>query len=522
MNVLFETQSPTFLRLFDGAIRELVERGHRVTLQIWNADSVERPSAELASVADRIEVRRGRPRRHDSWAALATLLRETLDYVRYLDSRLEAGYLRERRDRLPRALGPLRGVERLGPRSMGVLLRVGLALERAIPSAPAVERLLASAAPDVVVTTPLVVRPDHTDVVKSARALGIPTALAVASWDHLTTKGLIREQPDRVLVWNQVQAREAVELHLYPPDRIRVTGAHSFDRWFEQEPSTTREGFCARAGLDPDRPFVLWAGSSRMISPAPVEHPFVLRWMEALRRAGDAEVADLGILVRPHPDNRDYWSALDVPPLENVALWRPHAEYAMVDADARREFFDSLFHCAAVVGINTSAMIEAAIVGRPVLTVRPEDFADTQGATLHFRYLLPENGGFLLAADGLGEHVAQLAEVLRAPEPGAALRARFVASFVRPQGEEVTGSVLLADAIEETACQRPVGAADGPGTRLLRAAMRPAAAGLDPSSAGLRRRSSRALRRGVRRGRRVARRRLRTAELFVRGAKDGL
>ena len=512
MNVLFETQSPTFLRLFDGAIRELVERGHRVTLQIWNADSLERPSAELAAVADRIEVRRGRPRRRDSWAALATLLRETLDYVRYLDSRLEAGYLRDRRDRLPRALGRLRRVERLGPRSVGTLLRAGLALERAIPSAPAVERLLASAAPDVVVATPLVVRPDHTDVVKSARALGVPTALAVASWDHLTTKGLIREQPDRVLVWNQAQAQEAVELHLYPSDRIRVTGAHSFDRWFDQEPSTSREEFCARAGLDPERPFLLWAGSSRMISPAPAEHAFVLRWMEALRASADAAVSRLGILVRPHPDNRDYWSELDVPPLENVALWRPHAEYAMVDADARREFFDSLFHCAAVVGINTSAMIEAAIVGRPVLTVRPDDFADTQGATLHFRYLLPENGGFLLAADHLGGHVAQLTDALRAPERTAALRARFVGSFVRPHGEGTAGSALMADAIEETARLRPDAAPDGPGTVLLRTAMRPAAAALDRSSGGLRRGSSRALRRGVRRGRRVARRRLRMAE----------
>jgi hypothetical protein len=362
------------------------------------------------------------------------------------------------------------------------------------------------------VTTPLVVRPDHTDVVKSARALGVPTALAVASWDHLTTKGLIREQPDRVLVWNQVQAREAVELHLYPPDRIRVTGAHSFDRWFDQEPSTTREEFCMRAGLDPERPFLLWAGSSRMISPAPAEHAFVLRWMEALRASVDPAVAGLGILVRPHPDNRDYWSELDVPSLENVALWRPHAEYAMVDADARREFFDSLFHSAAVVGINTSAMIEAAIVGRPVLTVRPEDFVDTQGATLHFRYLLPEHGGFLLAADGLDEHATQLADALRAPERTAALRARFVASFVRPHGEDTAGSSLLADAIEETALQRPVQASDGPGTVLLRAAMRPLAVALDESSEGLRRRSTRVLRRGVRRSRRAARRRLRMAE----------
>ena len=43
-------------------------------------------------------------------------------------------------------------------------------------------------------------------------------------------------------------------------------------------------------------------------------------------------------------------------------------------------------------------MIEAAIVGRTVHSVLAEEFKDTQGGTLHFRYLLAENGGFLRVA----------------------------------------------------------------------------------------------------------------------------
>ena len=78
--------------------------------------------------------------------------------------------------------------------------------------------------------------------------------------------------------------------------------------------------------------------------------------------------------------------------------------------DARADFFDSLTHSAAVVGINTTAMIEAAIVGKSVLTVLSPEFA--QESTLHFDYLLEENGGFLHVAGSLDEHVAQLAQVL--------------------------------------------------------------------------------------------------------------
>ena len=61
-------------------------------------------------------------------------------------------------------------------------------------------------------------------------------------------------------------------------------------------------------------------------------------------------------------------------------------------------------------------MIEAAILGKPVLSLMTPDFAGTQEGTLHFRYLLPENGGFLRVASTLEEHAGQLAEVLRDPE----------------------------------------------------------------------------------------------------------
>ena len=75
------------------------------------------------------------------------------------------------------------------------------------------------------------------DYLRAARALGIPTALCVWSWDHLSSKALIRECPDRVFVWNETQKREAVELHRVPAERVVVTGAQCFDHWFDRTPS---------------------------------------------------------------------------------------------------------------------------------------------------------------------------------------------------------------------------------------------------------------------------------------------
>ena len=51
-------------------------------------------------------------------------------------------------------------------------------------------------------------------------------------------------------------------MHGVPPERVVVTGAHCYDQWFGRQPSRSRERFCARVGLRPDRPFVLYLCSS--------------------------------------------------------------------------------------------------------------------------------------------------------------------------------------------------------------------------------------------------------------------
>ncbi len=73
---------------------------------------------------------------------------------------------------------------------------------------------------------------------------------------------------------------------------------------------------------------------------------------------------------------------------------------------------------SAVVGVNTSVMIEAAVVGRSVLTLLDPAFDATQEGTLHFHYLLRENGGFLELARTFDEHLDQLGRCLAGGEEG--------------------------------------------------------------------------------------------------------
>ncbi len=60
--------------------------------------------------------------------------------------------------------------------------------------------------------------------------------LCVWSWDHLSSKALIRVVPDKVMVWNTTQRDEAQRFHGVPADRVLVTGAQCFDQWFDRPP----------------------------------------------------------------------------------------------------------------------------------------------------------------------------------------------------------------------------------------------------------------------------------------------
>src|SRR5262249_42653748 len=116
-----------------------------------------------------------------------------------------------------------------------------------------------------------------------------------------------------------------------------------------------------------------------------------------------------------------------------------------IDEQARADYFDSIFHSAAVVGINTSAFIEAGIVGRPVFTIVMPDYEDNQHGTVHFDYLLKAGGGLLSAATGVDAHLAQLSAALYAPQSGVK---PFVREFVRPLGLDRAATPVFVDAVE--------------------------------------------------------------------------
>lgn len=477
LRILFNLNTAVHLRYFDETIAQLLARDHEVLLTFTRPGLYGEALEILADFDPAPENLGQAPKRSDEYSLAARDIRSALDYLRYLDPRYahtealrHRVWLKAQRGSLSRAFARL---ERLRPWQVRLAMRCLLAAEEAIPSSRRIEAFLRSVAPDVVLVSPLTnAASPQTDHVKSAMALGIPTGVCIPSWDNLTNKGHIKIVPHRVVVWNDQQVREAVDLHGIPPERVEVTGAQPFDRWFGRRPSTSREEFCTKVGLPPDRPYVLFCGSRANIREG--EEPrFVRQWIDAMRSDGRA-LQELGILVRPHPERQLGWENETLDSQPDAVIWPEHVDNSIA-AQSRADYFDSLYHAAAVVGINTSAMIEAAIIGRPVLTIRAREFTESHDGTLHFQYLRREHGGFLQEAPSLAEHLGQLERAIADPQTAQQANAGFVQRFIRPHGPERPCTPILVEAIERLAQETVLPSVPSslhPGYALLRRAAR--------------------------------------------------
>ena len=334
------------------------------------------------------------------------------------------------------APGPLRWahrIERLGSRVALAAIAVAQWADRRLPAAQDVPELIAAEAPDAVAAVGVMRAPEFVEHLKAARAAGVSTAIWVQSWDNLSSKGLLHFVPDRVFVWNATQRAELERYHGIPADRVSITGAQSFDHWFNGERPASREDFCRRYGLDPERPIVLYLVSSRGVEPSP--ETFFREWLDAIRASGDPRLAGASVVVRPHPTAVGPW--LEATTGDPHTVISPSAS-AEPDGSPgfRRRFREELQHSSLAFGINTSALIDAAIFGKPALTVELPEVALTQRGTIHFDYLATVGGGVLRSASSMTEHVESLATLIhRDPYARDEHGARFVAEFVRPQGD---------------------------------------------------------------------------------------
>jgi hypothetical protein len=448
MKIFFLMRNSGYLRFYEPVVRLLAERGHQIHLGFFRVKEhyPETAIAKFSQDYSRISYTIF-PKSVWLWRDLSSFVRELQTYVRFLDKRYKYAYkLRARAAAL--VSGPVRWMVNIivGPsgQNMWSVINFLKYIEKTIPLNPFIVDFFKSDRPNVFLVTPLIdLRGTQIDWLKCAKAMGIKSGLCVSSWDNLTNKSLIQTEPDMVFVWNKIQQDEAVELHHVDPLKLVVTGAQCHDRLFARRPSTSNEEFRRKVGLSLKEPFLLYLCSSRFIAPHEVD--FIGQWIKRLRDSEDPRFTKIGVLVRPHPQNASQWRDVNFANYGNVVIY-PRLGANPIDVDSLNDFFDSMYHCLATVGINTSPMIESGILNKPVFTILAPEFRDTQEGTLHFHHLVA--GGLLNISHDLDEHLNQLRQVLSNRESYQARIKQFIQNFVRPHGLDRECTPIFVEAVE--------------------------------------------------------------------------
>jgi len=375
-------------------VKHLNEFGCEIELFFDKWWSRNKPTTALKEFLDQTDTTTSRwiKRRSDKWRRWIFPLREILTYADYNIREGQSPYYAKRWGELwiPYAI-PFKGVV-----SNKIVYRWLSKFEKYVPPDGKIVQKLIEIKPDVVIATPMNHRfCEEVEYVKAAKALGIPTVAVAQTWDNLTTKGLFHVIPDMVLVWNEADKSVATEVHRVPEDRVVVTGAPFFDKWFEKQD--------IRKPLV-DKPYVLYLGSSRNIIKDETELVLATQ-----KKYG------LPMIVRAHPANTRYLMRMKGDNLLVMPAELPESK------KQQSELYSVIHHCEFAVGVNTSAMIDVIIQDKPCLALKGHDA--TQGQTIHFKRMLQA-----LGTDGD--------------------RAGFVKEFIRPHGN-VPAGLIAAERIKE-------------------------------------------------------------------------
>lgn len=210
-------------------------------------------------------------------------------------------------------------------------------------------------------------------LLKRAKRERVKTLCLVLSWDNLTSKGQMWLKPDRLIVWNDIMKREAIELHDSDPDNIYVAGIPHFDIYCEKENFLTREEFFRHMSLDPAKRLLVLASSP------PVIYAYFDEIIRIILSAIEKEefIYPCQLLVRLHPQD----------PQSRYDTWRG-SEYMTIDYPGRYSskmgwdpskddmlhLANTMLHSDCVINVASTISIDASCFDTPIVNIGFDGF----------------------------------------------------------------------------------------------------------------------------------------------------
>ena len=199
-----------------------------------------------------------------------------------------------------------------------------------------------------------------------AKRRGIFTIGMIRSWDNITSKGVFRVKPDKLIVHNETIKEEAVQHNVMRARDVFTSGLPQYDSYLKGERMPRRE-FFARLKLDPEKKLILFSPFG--------DRFFKYDWqiMEILKELG------VQVLARLPPHD-----SVDLSQFESTPLFyidRPGHQFRdnyFRDTELNEKdlmwLADCLYHSDLVVTGGATIAVDAALFDKPSVLIYFDGF----------------------------------------------------------------------------------------------------------------------------------------------------
>lgn len=229
--------------------------------------------------------------------------------------------------------------------------------------------------PDLVIVTRVLNYSLDYPLMKQAVNLGVPVISLVSSWDNLTSKAFFPFSLDKLVVWNNVLAREAIELFDFPKEKIFISGIPRYDIFFRRTGFRDKISYFRDKNLDITKKLIVYATGSSTTGVTPIDFTSpesqIVKFIVDNLKNNNIN-ADAQLLVRLHPQSNleQYKHLANLP---NVILDIPGKKSLFQDRLFSEkddiELGETMLYADVVINMASTITIDAAVFDTPVICV---------------------------------------------------------------------------------------------------------------------------------------------------------
>jgi len=257
-----------------------------------------------------------------------------------------------------------------------------------------------------------------TDLCAIGKKRKIPVIALMNSWDNPSTKALVLEKPDKLVVWGEQTKQHAVDFMSMSPENVNIFGAAQFES-YKESPTKSRDEICNILGIERNKKIIIYAGSSKSVNE--INHLQILE-----KEIANENLKNCHVIFRPHPwrsivdDEEDFYDInfkfISMDPFMKSFYNSPKRKTEKkMHLTNYIDTHNILSACDMLISNMSTILLEAAVHGKPVLCmVSDEDMKNSNflQVSMNALYLTELMEGLMIPRCSKFTEIAMLCESL--------------------------------------------------------------------------------------------------------------